>query len=381
MIFIIGITIAFLLEFLLLSKKGKVKADKILAFWMFFIGLHLFLFYLQYFDLYTKYPITIGILLPLPLVHGPFLYLYVSTLTNQLPRKEILKFVHFIPPFLMYLYLIHFFILPSSEKIEIMKSGGEGYHIFNTIKLILIILSGIGYVAISQILLQRHRKNIKEQFSSIEKINLNWLQYIVLGIGFIWIVVLSVNFFPEGFFKSYKVNSDIFIFAAVVLFVCFLGFFGLKQTNVFTAQTIHLPQFHDELPSAYSEKKEFEKYAKSGLKGTDAEQLHRKLNEYMKLEKPYLNSQLSLSKLGESFGVHSNYLSQVINERENKNFYDYINGYRIDEFKRMVSDPKNKNLTILALAFECGFNSKSAFNNCFKKLTNQTPSDFMKLIK
>ena len=101
----------------------------------------------------------------------------------------------------------------------------------------------------------------------------------------------------------------------------------------------------------------------------------------MQLEKPYLNSELSLSKLGESFGVHSNYLSQVINERENKNFYDYINGYRIDEFKRMVSDPKKKNLTLLALAFDCGFNSKSVFNNSFKKLTNQTPSEFMKLIK
>ena len=100
----------------------------------------------------------------------------------------------------------------------------------------------------------------------------------------------------------------------------------------------------------------------------------------MLIEKPYLNSEISLSKLGENFGVHSNYLSQVINDRENKNFYDYINYYRIDEFKRMVTDPKKRKLTIMALAFECGFNSKSAFNNCFKKFTNQTPSEFMKRV-
>jgi AraC-like DNA-binding protein len=380
MIFIIGITIAFLLEFLLLSKKGKVKADKILAVWMFFIGLHLFLFYLQYSGLYIKYMITAGVILPLPLAHGPFMYMYVSTLTHQLPAKRFYQFAHFLPPFLMYVYLIPFFLLPAGEKIEVMKSGGAGYEVFNTVKLALIIISGIGYVTLSQVLLQRHRKNIREQFSDIEKINLNWLQYVVLGIGFIWFVVISVNFFPAELFKSFKGNSDILIFVAVVLFVCFLGFFGLKQTNVFAAQTIQPQQFPDQLPTAYSEKKDFEKYAKSGLKDTDAEQLHRKLNEYMKLEKPYLNSQLSLSLLGENFGVHSNYLSQVINERENKNFYDYINGYRIDEFKRMVSDPKKKNLTILALAFECGFNSKSAFNNSFKRLTHQTPSDFMKLI-
>jgi len=380
-IFIIGITIAFLLELLLLSKKGRVKADNILAIWMFFIGLHLFLFYLHYSGLYSKYPVSIGLILPLPLVHGPFLYLYVSTLTNQSPRNKLFQFAHFLPPLLMYLYLIQFFILPATEKIEVMESGGTGYQVFNTINLISIILSGIAYISISQILLHRHRKNIKEQFSTHEKINLNWLQYVVLGIGFIWVVILFSNFFPLDLYKSNKVGSDIFIFAAVVLFVFFTGFFGLKQTNIFAGQAIQLPPFQDKLQSADPDKKEFEKYAKSGLKDADAEQLHKRLNEYMQLEKPYLNSQLSLSNLGESFGVHSNYLSQVINERENKNFYDYVNGYRIDEFKRMVSDPKKKNLTLLALAFECGFNSKSVFNNCFKKLTNQTPSEFVKLIK
>ncbi len=381
MIFIIGITIAFLLEFLLLGKKGKVKADKILAVWMFFIGLHLFLFYLQYSGLFVKYPVTAGVILPLPLVHGPFLYLYVSTLTNQSPEKEFIQYVHFVPPLLMYIYLIHFFILSPDEKIAIMKSGGEDYITFNRINLTLIILSGIGYVTVSQILLHRHRKNIRDQFSNIERINLNWLQYIVIGIGFIWVVVIFAGLFYSDYFDMHKINSDLYIFSAVVLFVCFLGFFGLKQTNIFVSRGNWSPVSQEAQISLSSEKKEPGKYAKSGLKDPDADLLHLKLEEYMKLEKPYLDSDLSLSKLGEYFGVHSNYLSQVINEKENKNFYDYVNGYRIDEFKRKLSDPRKRNFTILALAFECGFNSKSAFNNCFKKLTSQTPSEFMKLLQ
>jgi len=380
MIFIIGITIAFLLEFLLLSKKGKDKSDKILAVWMFLIGLHLFLYYIIYTGLYTKFPSTIGLILPLPLVHGPLLYLYVSALTRQFPRKKLYLFAHFAPPFILYIYLIGFFTLPAAEKILAMETGGAGYEVFNMIKEILIILSGIGYVTLSQILLYRHRKNIKNQFSAIEKINLNWLQYIVLGICFIWIVVIFSDLIPEETLKMNKVNSDILVFTAVVLFVCFLGFFGLKQTSIFSVQAVHLLEFQDMQSSTYTKSHEFEKYAKSGLKNTDAELLHKKLTDYMKVEKPYLNSQLSLSKLGDSFGVHSNYLSQVINERESKNFYDYINGYRIEEFKRLASDPKKKRLSILALAFECGFNSKSAFNNCFKKFTSQTPSEFMKLM-
>src|SRR5512145_330035 len=103
MIFIAGITIAFFLEFLLLSKRNKSGADFILALWMFFIGLHLFFFYIHYTGIYARVPFLIGLILPLPLVHGPFLYIYVSVLTNQVPHKPYILFLHLLPPFLMYL--------------------------------------------------------------------------------------------------------------------------------------------------------------------------------------------------------------------------------------------------------------------------------------
>ena len=88
-----------------------------------------------------------------------------------------------------------FFHFTVRRKNLIMESGGAGYEAFNTINLILIILSGISYVTLSQIFLYRHRKNIKDQFSTIEKINLNWLQYLILGIGFIWVVVYCLACF------------------------------------------------------------------------------------------------------------------------------------------------------------------------------------------
>jgi len=326
----------------------------------------------------------IGFGFPLPLLHGPFLYLYVANRTNRFPQRKFYQYAHFLPALLMYIYLIHFFILPADKKIEVMQSGGAEYPIFNAVNQLLIALSGISYVSFSQFLLIRHRKQIREQFSNIEKINLNWLQYVILGICFIWVVVLLGNLLPVkllALFKANNMDSDVFVFTAVVLFVCFLGFFGLRQTNVFIVQADLASPLTGGVPEVLSELKESEKYAKSGLKDSDAEQLHRQLNDYMKIQKPYLNSDLSLSKLGENFGIHTNYLSQVINDRENKNFYDYINEFRIEEFKRLASNPKNKNYTILTLAFECGFNSKSAFNNCFKKLTHQTPSEYMKLLK
>ena len=98
----------------------------------------------------------------------------------------------------------------------------------------------------------------------------------------------------------------------------------------------------------------------------------------MENEKLYLDNNLSLKQLSEKLDIHPNYLSQIINERLNKNFYDFVNEYRVNEFKKITLLPKNKNFTLLSLAYDCGFNSKSSFNNVFKKFTKQTPSEFLK---
>ena len=82
--------------------------------------------------------------------------------------------------------------------------------------------------------------------------------------------------------------------------------------------------------------------------------------------------------LARRLNTHPNYLSQVINEKEGKNLYDYVNTLRIEEFIKLVSQPHNQNLTLLSLAYECGFNSKSSFNRYFKKTTGQSPSEYLK---
>jgi AraC-like DNA-binding protein len=98
-------------------------------------------------------------------------------------------------------------------------------------------------------------------------------------------------------------------------------------------------------------------------------------------KKYYKNPELSLGELSNYLDIHPNYLSQVINEIEGVNFYDYINSMRVEEVKRLMSEAENQKYTIMTLAYECGFNSKSAFNRIFKKHTNLSPSDYLKTIK
>lgn len=86
------------------------------------------------------------------------------------------------------------------------------------------------------------------------------------------------------------------------------------------------------------------------------------LNEYMQEERPYLDPQLTLPKLAENLNIPANYVSQIINDTFGHNFFDYINSYRVDEVKSKMTDPKFKNYSLLGVAYDSGFNSKSAFN-------------------
>jgi len=352
MFFVAGIGIALFIELLLISKRNKSVADIILTMWMFLILLHQFFFYLYFTGDIYQFPFLLGIEAPLPLFHGVFLYLYACFLTNQLPERRSLFAVHFFPVTAMYVYLITFFILPSEQKIQIYQSHGAGYELFISIKRYAISLSGIVYVTWTAVLLRRHRKNIREQFSDLEKVSLQWLQFLTIGMGIIWLLVIVIG-------------NDIVVFAGSALFVFLIGFFGIRQTDVF---------LHNETTDGGNEQKK--KYPKSGLTGEISQKLHRSLLELMSSEMLYRKSDLSISDLSSKLGVHPNYLSQIINEQEGKNFYDFVNTYRIEEFKKAIALPKNRQLTLLSIAYDCGFNSKSSFNRYFKKSTGKTPSEY-----
>jgi AraC-like DNA-binding protein len=361
MFYLGGVGLACFLTLLLLSKSKKTGADKILACWLLVMTVHLLFFYFRKMELY---PQLLGIDMPLPLFHGPFLYLYTLALTQRL-RSVGVSLLHFIPPLAVFLYLIPFLVLPVEQKVFVYDNKGVGYETFNLIRTIAVIISGVLYVILSSLVLRKHRISIADQFSNTEKINLQWLQYLIYWIAVIWILVI--------------VSNDYWIFGATVLFILFIGFFGVRQVGIF-----HSPQVSsdkeevnvstDELETQSAEKR---KYQKSGLSQEGSALLHRQLGQVMTDEKLYRESELSLADLAVRLNTQPNYLSQVINEREGKNFYDYVNTLRIQEFKRVAAKPESRKYTLLALAEQCGFNSKSSFNRYFKKVTGQSPSEFM----
>ncbi|WP_324719361.1 helix-turn-helix domain-containing protein [Salinimicrobium sp. HB62] len=108
------------------------------------------------------------------------------------------------------------------------------------------------------------------------------------------------------------------------------------------------------------------------------ETLKEALLIYFDEEKPFLNPQLSLKVVADVLELNTNKMSYLINQVFNTNFNDFVNSYRLEHFKNIALDPKNSHLTILGLAYDSGFNSKSVFNTYFKKVENITPKAWMK---
>lgn len=343
-------------------------ADKILFVWLCVILIHLIIFAIISSHEYIGFPYLLGLEIPLPLLHGPFLFLYTTSLTDGKTTPSN-KLLHFIPYALALLSIIPFLLLSSEDKIIVYQNEGEAYSTLTSIIFFGIILSGMTYSILSLRSLVKHKRRIKDNYSYTEKINLQWLFKLIIGLSCIWIIVLFAD--------------DEYIFSSVVLYVLFIGYYGIKQVGIFTNQLppVYPLAFESTEPSGSSVTSENLKYEKSSLTDNQLEAIHGELVHLMNNKKAYLTSELTLTMVSQELGVHPNTLSQVINKAEQKNFFDYINTLRVKEFKERVVKPENQKYTLLSLAYECGFNSKTSFNRNFKNITGKSPTEYLKEIK
>lgn len=122
------------------------------------------------------------------------------------------------------------------------------------------------------------------------------------------------------------------------------------------------------------------RYKTALLNKDELSEYRNKLQQLMTEEKPYLQADLTLRSLAEMLSIPPNHLSQLLNEGFGKNFAEFVNTYRVEAFKKMAVDSKYSHLTILAIALESGFNSKTVFNTWFSKLEGVTPKSYLQNI-
>lgn len=343
---------------LVITKKHKSMLDKHVSPWLLFLAVHILCVSVSQNE---NIPYSSDLLYPsyiLAGLNGFFLYLCTKSLmcnSSKDFRKEHITIILYI------LIAIIGFIFYNSYPQETTVATRMFAFSFNTL-----------FVILAVKLFHRYKKYLQTNFSNIDKLSFNWMRLLAFGL----IVLLSGALILVVFHEMFSVSISLYsVFAVIVLlFINVLGFRGIKHSTIFSQTVIPYNQAQPEKQPATN--KEDSSYANYGLKQEDAVSLSEKLKIYMEDEKPYINMDLTLKDLALALDTYPHYITQVLNTIVNQNFYDFINTYRVEEMRRRLHDPQFNNLTILAVAYDCGFNSKSSFNRIFKQKTGLTPSEY-----
>lgn len=351
-------------------------SDNILAIFMGAIAIYMSNYYLKYLGYWETYPHLVGITHPFPLLFGPLLYLYVEFSLRSEQRWKWTDWMHFLPFIVSYLLMTPF-LFGTSAHDKILSDNQDfdsDYQLFFIASFIAFFISGLLYPFLAFKKTIKYQQMIDDNFAYKDEISLTWLKSLIIGLWGIFVAVIIIVVLNLGFDVQFGFNSDLVGYILIVIFISALGFLGIRHQGIFTEKR---KLKHDiDIVEVQTES-----YQKSGLKLSDAKDIHEKLLQLMQSEKPFLEPKLSLGQLADKLGVTSNNLSQVINQCEEMNFYDFINGYRVKEFIALASSPENSNMNLLGIAFDSGFNSKSSFNQVFKKNTGKTPREYLSVTK
>jgi len=360
-IYYIGLAQSIFVAFVFLTKKEKQTADWVLSFWLLAIGFRMLVLIMEiehgeFFDA----QFTVGLI---PLTFGPFLYLYTKSLMLNLKSLSKNAYLHFVPFVLLTVLYFMFFQDKLSFQSGYLLFRKDGYMMARIFYGLMFVGSVFFYSVLTLNLINRYRKLKYDSFSYFSSNNmLNWLyflsaffmaMYIVFTVMAFYNIATNTKFFQVEYF------SDL----SLVLLTFSVSYFGIKQTYLFGNQI---------------EEKEIEeqpkKYKNSNLSDEMKTDYIQKILEYMDTEKPHLNPELTIQDLSKQLNINRHHLTELLNNDLGKNFFNFINSYRIEEVKKRLIDEKFEHLTIVAIAFDSGFNSKSTFNSIFKQQTEKTPS-------
>lgn len=234
--------------------------------------------------------------------------------------------------------------------------------------------------------LKDYQKRIENNYSFIEPIRLNWLKtmsWVFFSVNIVATVVFVL--YNIGWIKNIDWSYGI-LHSFVALVMAFMGFKGIRtytevelygrQEKMGQGKGKELEKEVNPVESKVQPVPPAPKYQSSSLAPDQMDELFQSLVELFEAQKLYTEPRLQVRELAERLGVTPQRISQTINSKTGKRFYDYVNTYRVEHLKKLLHDPSQSHLTILALGLDSGFNSKASLNRIFKQFTGQSPREF-----
>jgi AraC-like DNA-binding protein len=359
----IGISQSFFAGLLIATRRPYTTANRIMTAWVFLFCIEMI------FALINHTVLEVYAFPFISFTYGPLLYLYVRHMANPYLKYAPWHTMHFVPFFVFFAVSVIFRNVSLFDDL----SGFFTIDRFTPLRIVYsacFFLSVTVYSTLSFIQIRKHQSRLNDIISfTSEKITLNWLKIlsITFYVGYVVIFILGGIGIIAGLipFDPYILS---FIFIALFSFA--YSFYAIRQPAI-----MDYPVATRE-DNVYVAQPGAEKYAKSGLRKEQAEEYLTRLLSYMDEEKPFLDGDLTIHDLSQKTGIPRHYITEVLNEKYGRNFFTFINEYRVREVISRINDPKYQHYTIIAIAFDAGFNSKSTFNTIFKTYTGNTPSEY-----
>jgi AraC-like DNA-binding protein len=361
----------FFLIIILIFKGEKKSSTIILSGFIFSLSFFLFLNYLSIKGYYFDLPHFIGLIFPLPFLHGPFIYLYIrlKVIDKKIKWSQI---YHFLPFIISFLYYSGTFYFESAgyklSYFEYIQSGNivPGLMMLRAVQNI----QSLIYSVVIIFILVKHENDAENIFSDLTDIELTLQKRFFLFLIIIWFLsnIIVVMGFVE-FENSLIVNKYYFIIlTSIIFFIFYIEFPG-----------DHIPGNEKKIFNDLKDDKIYDtRYIKSKIDKDSSEKYSIQIMDYLEKTKSYKDPDLTIQSLSDAIAVSNNKISQVLNITLGVNFYNLINRYRIEEAKEIFNKERGNRIKILNVGFSVGFNSKSTFNSAFKKHTGLSPSEYIK---
>ncbi len=356
---LLGIFQAILLAGALVGlRRGSLSANRIMAAFLTTVAIGVGGLLLAYTKSVLSVPHLAQIHTPFGFLIAPLFFLYVRTIISGETAFRRSDFLHFIPAMILFVYLLPFYVQTGEEKFLYLSRALDDYPSEWRVRSFLVFSQQLIYLIFIYLLL-RKTGNQPNPVPPARKPNFYLAKFFTFTFTVVWVI---------GFARlvvAHRLETNLLAPFVGCVFICGLVFKALQKPEVL---------------GGGEEEKALKKYEKSTLKPDKTENYLEKIIRLMENEKLYLDRTLTLEKMARKLSIPPPHLSQLLNERLNQNFTDFVNYYRVEEFKKRFSDSHNDRYTIVAIAEASGFNSKSAFNAAFKKHTNLTPSEFKKTL-
>lgn len=345
------------------TSKGSLLANKLLAILILAFSYTRFLSFVSLSELYRLWPHLLSTGGPLWFILPPLYYFYVKALLAQPLRWNRFSVLHALPALAVLFYMIPFYLLPAESKLNMTIVPDQS----STARLTMLCFSVL-YGLQNIVYLMLCIKNLRQQEHASNGATINakpayvsWLKFLftlMILFALFHLTVATVEFLTN----TDLVKMDFLPMAFFTVMVYAIAYLAIQQPEKLFPPKLRirkafLPNETDVLNSP---------------------QIIVTLQQIMKTEKPYRNSNLKYSDLAAKLGISVRLLSRILNEELGQSFNDFINTYRVQEVKDQLSGKENGEHTLLAIALDAGFNSKTSFNRIFKDHTGMTPTEFIR---